>query len=548
MTRILIVDDSIQTLHLQRAILERQGFVVEVARHGEEALACAGHSRPDVIVSDLLMPVMDGYALLKKWKTDDRLKQIPFIVYSFTFTDPRDQQFALNLGADAFLVKPAEPDSIVACVRQVLAQPVASPLPQLGEPGIDEEASLKQYNEILIRKLEHKAEQLVLANRKLQQELARRTALEEQLRAQTVLLRNSEERLRAIFDSEPECVKLLSADGCVLEMNPSGLRIVEADSFAEMANRCVYPLIVPGDLPKFQALLQRVFQGESGTLEFEIVGLKGTRRCLETHATPLRNEQGEVVASLGVTRDITDRKRANDELRESRERLQALSRQLLEVQEQERRRIARELHDEIGQALTGIKLNLNALQQSMRSDADLETWKDTVGIVNQTLEQVRNLSLDLRPSMLDDLGLAAALRWYLDRQARRAGFASQFISMSAKTGVSQDQELETVCFRIAQEGLTNIVRHAKARHVKLELRHDDSELQLLIADDGIGFDVHAARERAKHGNSLGLLGMEERVRLLGGSLQIDSEPTRGTRLRVRFPVLSNVQAKSVDDH
>src|SRR5262249_13067992 len=139
---------------------------------------------------------------------------------------------------------------------------------------------------------------------------------------------------------------------------------------------------------------------------------------------------------------------------------------------------------------------------------------------------VRNLSLDLRPSLLDDLGLPAALRWYLDRQSKRAGFAVTF--SADPPDIRAAANLETACFRVAQEALTNIVRHAAARNVRVELRRQDNELQLKIHDDGCGFDVAAAKERAVRGGSLGLLGMQERVLLIGGRIDIDSSTGLGT--------------------
>ncbi len=158
-------------------------------------------------------------------------------------------------------------------------------------------------NEVLVRKLEEKGLELERLNR----ELAEREA-----------------RLRAIFDAEPECVKLLADDGSLLDMNPAGLRMLEADSFQQVANQCIYPLIIDEHRPAFRDLTERVFRGESGTLEFQIVGLKGTRRWLETHANPLRNERGEPTALIGITRDITERKRAEVALQESEKRYRTL--------------------------------------------------------------------------------------------------------------------------------------------------------------------------------------------------------------------------------
>ncbi|MBV9125186.1 MAG: sensor histidine kinase [Planctomycetes bacterium] len=148
--------------------------------------------------------------------------------------------------------------------------------------------------------------------------------------------------------------------------------------------------------------------------------------------------------------------------------------------------------------------------------------------------QIRNMSLELRPSLLDDLGLVAALRWYVDRLARRSGLAIQFLHSLLPARLGPD--LETTCFRIAQEALTNVVRHARARQVRVELHGEEAELYLAIRDDGAGFDVQEAREGAARGTHLGLLGMQERVQLSGGRLEIRSAPNQGTDIQVRFPL------------
>jgi signal transduction histidine kinase len=221
-----------------------------------------------------------------------------------------------------------------------------------------------------------------------------------------------------------------------------------------------------------------------------------------------------------------------EQVRNASERLQLLSQRLLEIQESERRTLARELHDEIGQVLTAVKINLHALKRQPAASTLEAQLDESILITEQALEQVRNMSVDLRPSVLDDLGLVSALRWFLDRQSRRTGFAGEFRAIGVETRLPAN--LETVCFRVAQESLTNVTRHAQATRVILEVRQADGELQLLIRDDGIGFNVDAARRRAAEGSSFGLLGMEERVVLAGGEFEIASAPKEGTEVRARF--------------
>ncbi len=222
------------------------------------------------------------------------------------------------------------------------------------------------------------------------------------------------------------------------------------------------------------------------------------------------------------------------EVQEGRERLQKLSRRLMEIQEVERHHIARELHDEIGQSLTAVKISLQAILRQRDALALSPALKESIKIVDGALEQVRNLSLDLRPSLLDDLGLEAALRWYIDRQAQWAGFKVELVTHLQVPRLSPD--LETVCFRVTQEAMTNIVRHAQASHVYVDLHQYKQELHLIIRDDGKGFDVHAAQERAIRGSSLGLLGMQERVSFAGGKIEILSTPKKGTEILASFPI------------
>lgn len=300
MSRLLLVDDNPRTRDRLHNLLQEQRWSVTLSHHGAEALALARATPPDLVISDLHMPVMDGYTLLRQWKADDRLRAIPFLVYAPADAEQKEEQLALALGADAFLLKPAEPQALVACVTEILARGASGEVSQPQHRGGDEMALLRGYSETLIRQLEEKARQLERAN----QDLAEREA-----------------QLRLIFDAEPECVKLLGPDGALREMNRAGLAMIEADSFAQVAQQCVYPLVAEEHRAAFRALTESVFRGEAGTLAFEVVGLRGGRRWLETHAAPLRDPSGRITALLGITRDITSARQAEAALRESEARL-----------------------------------------------------------------------------------------------------------------------------------------------------------------------------------------------------------------------------------
>jgi PAS domain S-box-containing protein len=242
---------------------------------------------------------------------------------------------------------------------------------------------------------------------------------------------------------------------------------------------------------------------------------------------------------LSALTDVTALKRAEaerDQLTQeataSQERLGALSRRLLTAQEEERRHLAVELHDELGQVLTAVKINLESLERSLAPGA-LPALKGAIESVNHAMHRVRDIAFDLRPSVLDDLGLPPALRWYVDRFARLARIEAH-VAIDAIPDI--DPNIATACFRVAQEALTNVARHAHARNVWLELHLVADGLELRVVDDGAGFDQPSARKRAMEGESMGLLGMEERVSLVGGKLEIRAAAGQGCRICARFPM------------
>jgi signal transduction histidine kinase len=221
---------------------------------------------------------------------------------------------------------------------------------------------------------------------------------------------------------------------------------------------------------------------------------------------------------------------AADRLQKHRNLLRAFSRQLVEVQEVERRHLARELHDEIGQALTAAKINLQSITEN-GGGASFARLQETTAILDRLLGQVRQISLDLRPSTLDDLGLVPALRALVDEQGRRASIAVHFFAKNIPENL--DPETQTTCFRIAQEAITNAVRHANATQIDIDLRCENGKSRLRIHDDGIGFDVGSAQAQTV---GLGLIGIKERAALVGGRAKILSSPNKGTTIEVSLPL------------
>jgi signal transduction histidine kinase len=218
---------------------------------------------------------------------------------------------------------------------------------------------------------------------------------------------------------------------------------------------------------------------------------------------------------------------SQDSLRASQERYRSLSRHLLEQQEHERGALARELHDQLGQSLVAILLNLKAFKDEL-SPASRARVPESMRIIKKMIEQVQTLAFELRPSMLDEFGLVLALRNLVTRHGERAGVRASFTA--TPTNLRAPLEIETACFRIVQEALSNVARHARAGKVEVTLTARDDALDVTVRDDGVGFSV----ERLRTG--LGLVGMGERAGFAGGRLDIESAPGDGTTLRARFPL------------
>ena len=250
-------------------------------------------------------------------------------------------------------------------------------------------------------------------------------------------------------------------------------------------------MIHPEDLQVQAEATARAQRGEAPyDVEYRVIRPDGEVRTVHSIGEVIRDASGRPCRAFGVVQDITDRKRAEEAQRQYGQRLQILSRRVVEVQEEERRHLARELHDEIGQILSAVSVNLQALKE-VSDDAGGPRLEESINIVHRATEQVRNLSIDLRPLMLDDLGLVSTIRWYAAQQAQRSGFALDFVVDSS--GVRLPTDLEIALYRVIQEALTNVSRHANARHVWLELHQSDEDVRLVIRDDGVGFDVAAIR-------------------------------------------------------
>jgi len=471
-------------------------------------------------------------------------------------------------------------------------------------------------------------------------------------------LAESENRLKAILQNEPECVKLIDEEGRLLDMNPAGLAMIEADSLEMVKGEKVINLVNEPYKATFIELIENVFIGRDATMEFTITGLKGTERWMETHAVPFRNADGKIISLLAVTRDIskrktaeanekqltkkllkgaeiahfgfidwnlvsnqmnlsqqaneifgikedhlisatfikeivhpddvklihenlalaakdlgefnldhrivgpdgsirwvntrgelygdetgnpirffgtvldiTEQKNAELKIKTYNEQLRLLTAHLQGIREDERTRIGREIHDELGQQLTAIKMDVSWISKNTtdKKEAIGNKLKNIIELLDGSNQSVRKILNELRPATLDNYGLPEAMEWHIKQFT-----ASTHIPVEIKISdpdLKLHEEIATNIFRIFQESLTNIMRYAKAKKVLISLNLIDKAITLIIEDDGVGFDTGAL----DNWKTFGILGMRERVRALNGQFEIKSARGKGTKISISLP-------------
>jgi PAS domain S-box-containing protein len=347
-------------------------------------------------------------------------------------------------------------------------------------------------------------------------------------------LRASEEKFRLIAENARDLIVIADTSGRRLYSNPSYQRL-HGDPDA-LTGTNIFDSVYPEDrVPVRGEFEEMVCTGVGRRFEFRGVSKNGEIRYFQSECSPIRDASGKVTAVVGVKRDITERKRDENELRISTAQLQALSRRLVELQESERRQLSRELHDRIGQSLTALNINLDFLKKTFGAHSNNEVdlrLEDSVALLESTMESVQNVMSELRPPMLDDHGLAAALNWYASKFSMRTGIS---VTVSgSEPDVRPAPQVEIALFRIAQEALNNVAKHARARHVDIVLSHTNEACVMSVRDDGIGFDgVADTSGNPRHG--LGMVTMRERAQAVDGRFEVQALPGRGTQLAVRIP-------------
>jgi PAS domain S-box-containing protein len=339
--------------------------------------------------------------------------------------------------------------------------------------------------------------------------------------------------LRAMLDNFPFMVWLKDVNSRFMAVNKAFVRDCGRAHMGEVIGQTDFDLY-PRELAQHYVDDDRSVMESKQQIDVEeLVVIQGSTRWCETFKTPVLDQTGKVLGTTGFARDITERKRLHQELRDQREQLRALAAHAESVREDERVRIAREIHDELGQALTCMSMDLAFLEKLLPKGQGSEqaTARMTAltEMIRETVKTVRRISSELRPSILDDLGLAAGLEWLGRDFEARTGLTCK---ISVPSSLELPPQKGIAIFRMCQEALTNVARHAKATQVSIDLVEGDGQLTLEVHDNGRGINE---QELQSH-KSFGLLGMRERAVLLGGTATITGRPGKGTSVLVQVPL------------
>ena len=546
MKRVLVVDDHESNRYLLRALLQGSGYGVEEAENGNDALAIARASPPDLVISDLLMPEVDGYTLLRHWRADAKLREIPFIVYTATYTDPRDERLAVALGADAFIVKPAEPDVLLARIADVLGaarrgQPRGSAKPQLEETVL-----LKEYNEVLVRKLEKKALELERTNRELSAEVAERKHAEEKLR-------ESEERFRATFEQAAVGIAHVDVGGRFLRVND---KLCEITGFSreELLGFTFADLTLPedsaGDDEARRAMLagsQRLYAAEKRYRR------KGGGTTWVNIVTTLARDRGDRSRYfITVVVDITGRKLLEEQFRQS-QKMEAVG------------RLAGGVAHDFNNLLTVIFGCTDQMITLPGVDAQVQEAAETI---NEAGERAADLTAKLlgfsrqtilQPKVID---LNAAINATASLLRRMIG-EDVVLSTSLDPGLSRVRidpvQLDQVLMNLAVNARDAMPRGGRLaiETANVTIGAEQADLHpdcatgphvvLRISDTGSGmapeileriFEPFFTTKEAGKGTGLGLAMVFGIVQQSGGCVHVASEPGHGSSFEIYLPAVT----------
>jgi len=479
--KILIVEDDIITAKDIKRIVHNLGYsVTSIVTTGKEALAKAEEDDPDLVLMDIVLH--DKLSGIETARRIRRRFDIP-VVYITAHCDKKIVDKVKKTDPSGYLIKPVDEKSLHITIEIAL------------------------YKHAIGKKLKEKMQQT---------------------------LRESEDRYQQIVKNINQGIVMQDEKGIITYVNEKFLEMMGYTQ-AEIIGHSITDLLGEGLLKKDKEKKSSEEKDRSKSFEFAWKRKDGRRVFTILSPKPIYDEKGHFKGSVAVLTDITERRKVERELHQSREELRSLSQHLQSVREKESKRIAREIHDELGQMLTALKMDLFWLKRKIPSGDDerkkfLEKAKSMSILIDKTFQTVHKISAELRPGLLDDLGLVPAIEWLAqDFQARTKIQCRIQIDCD---GIEFGPDFSTAIFRISQEALTNVARHSNATRVNISFKEKNGTLLLKISDNGKGI----TEKEIFAPFSLGLMGMRERIRPFGGELNITGTPKKGTVLTVTLPL------------
>ncbi len=516
---ILMVDDQPAKLLSYEVMLGGLGENLIKANSAKEALEILLKTEVAVVLMDVSMPELDGFQLAAMIRQHPRFQRTAIIFVSAVHLTDLDQLKGYEHGAVDYISVPVVPELLRAKVR-------------------------------VFADLHRKTRQLETLNRELEQRVLERT---EELagKAELLLHLNMElvgknQELDAIVSTAPDVIFSSQGDGCYEYVSE---RFHDYTGSPAVPGRGLNWLeyVHPDDVERVTAgWAQSIQSGSSYEAEYRLRSKDGVYRWFRSRAVPIRNPQGKIARWYGTCSDIHDNKLLEQSIRDNATELekmvdvrttelQRLSVRLMTLQDQERRRIARDLHDGLGQELAVAKMVLDKILLQKSSRPDDESWAQASGIIDRAIQQVRTMSHLLHPPLLDEVGLLSALSWYVDGLAKRSGIETS-LDVQPRDFPRLATEVETAVFRIVQEALTNVFRHSEAHKVWITLSHTNGMIDVSVKDDGRGIGKKIAEMRPDS-VGVGIGGMKQRARELGGELRLRNVPP-GTVVELSIPCRS----------
>jgi PAS domain S-box-containing protein len=484
--RILLADEYQIVRQGLRALLEKEADleVVGEAARGPALMRQVQDLAPDIVLLDLALPELHGVEAIRQiMAASPHVKIIALSIYA-------DRRFVVNIlkaGASGYLLKDCAFEELTKAIRTVQEPKTFLSL------GLSDIVS-QDYIEAL---------------------------------------RHSEARFRTIFEGTTMGIALVDKDGRVVECNPA-LQQMLGYSLTELVNQMFTVFILPDEASRCKALFRELVQGKQDSYQGEKKYIRKDGRTAwgRLNVSLIRGAKVEDHLAICMIEDISKQKQAEKEIRTYQQQLRSVASELSLTEERERRRLATDLHDHVGQILALAQIKLGAIRESASSTHLAEPMDEVRRLIEQTIQYTRSLTFELSPPILYDLGFAAAVEWLAELIQEQHGITVKV--QADRSTKPMNDEIRVILFQTVRELLVNVVKHASAKNIRVFIVREDATLQVKIEDDGLGMGISADAADGPFG--FGFFSIGERLKYLGGHLEVASEPGWGTRVTLQVPL------------